>query len=151
MRRLLLHPWLTSRARFVLAAVLVAAAWPKLIDPPTFAHAVWNYALLPGWAVVPAALALPWLELFCGLALFLGVWVRAAAAWCATLMLAFCAALSLNLARHHPVDCGCFGPPAAARTQAQQLTAMGWDIVRDLALLLLAVQVLAAAGKPGRD
>ncbi len=143
----LLHPWLTVRAQIALGAVFVAAAWPKLADPPGFAEAIWNYRLAPAWLVHPAALVLPWLELLCGLALILGLWARAAAAWAGTLLLVFVAALSINLARGHPVDCGCFHTQAAPRPAPERLAGMRWDIARDLGLLLLAAQILAAAAR----
>lgn len=148
---LLLHPWLTVRSQIALGAVFVAAALPKLADPPGFAKAFWNYQLAPVWLVHPAALVLPWLELLCGLALCLGIWVRAAAGWIATLLLVFLVALSINLARHHPVDCGCFETRAAARSEEQRLDDMGWAILRDLGLLALAAQTLAAVRtRPGK-
>jgi uncharacterized membrane protein YphA (DoxX/SURF4 family) len=143
----LLHPWLTVRAQIALGAVFVAAAWPKLADPPGFAEAIWNYRLAPSWLVHPAALVLPWLELLCGVALILGLWVRAAAAWAGTLLLVFVAALSIDLARGHPVDCGCFQTQAAPRAAPERLADMRWDIARDLGLLLLAAQILAAAAR----
>jgi len=147
MIRRLLHPWLTVRAQIALGAVFVAAALPKLADPPGFAEAIWNYQLAPAWLVHPAALTLPWLELLCGLALCLGVWTRAAAAWLGALLLVFLAALSVNLARHHPVDCGCFGTHVQARTETERLQDLRWAILRDLGLLLLAAQVLAAGAQ----
>jgi uncharacterized membrane protein YphA (DoxX/SURF4 family) len=147
----LLHPWLTVRAQIALGAVFVAAAWPKLADPPGFAEAIWNYRLAPAWLVHPAALVLPWLELLCGLALILGLWVRAAGAWAGTLLLVFVAALSINLARGHPVDCGCFHTQAAPLPAPERLADMRWDIARDLGLLLLAAQILAAAAKRRRE
>lgn len=149
MRRWLLHPWLAVRAPFALGLVFIAAALSKLADPPGFAKAIWLFQLAPAWAVHPAALVLPWLELVCGLALCLGVWVRAAAAWIAVLLLAFLAAISINLARHHPVDCGCFGSGSAQKTEAQRLADMKLDLLRDLGLLLLAAQALAAGGRTG--
>jgi len=142
--RRLLHPWLTVRAQIALGAVFVAAALPKLADPPGFAQAIWNYQLAPGWLIHPAALTLPWLELLCGAALCLGVWARAAAAWLAALLLVFLAALSVNLARHHPVDCGCFHTQAAPRSAEERTADMRWALLRDLGLLALAAQVLAA-------
>ena len=145
----LLHPWLTVRCQIALGAVFVAAALPKLADPPAFAQAIWNYQLAPAWLVHPAALVLPWLELLCGLALCLGVWARAAAAWLATLLLVFVAALGINLARRHPVDCGCFHPAASALTGAERLADMRWVILRDLGLLLLAAQILTASRREG--
>jgi uncharacterized membrane protein YphA (DoxX/SURF4 family) len=145
MIRRLLHPWLTVAVRIALGCVFVAAALPKLADPPGFAEAIWNYQLAPAWLIHPAALTLPWLELLCALALCLGLWTRAAAAWLGTLLLVFLAALSINLARHHPVDCGCFGTQASVRSAEERLGDMRWAILRDLGLLVLAAQLLAAA------
>jgi uncharacterized membrane protein YphA (DoxX/SURF4 family) len=145
MKRWLTHPWLAVRIPFALGLVFIVAALPKLADPPGFAKAIWLYQLAPSWAVHPAALVLPWLELGCGLALCLGRWVRAAAAWSAILLLTFTLALAINLARHHPVDCGCFTTAEAPRTQEERLQDMRWAILRDLGLLLLAAQVLLSS------
>jgi len=147
MIRRLLHPWLTVRAAFLLGAVFVVAALPKIADPPAFAKAIHAYRLFPAALVHPAALALPWLELLTGAALCLGWRLRAAALWTGTLLLAFVAALSINLARHHPVDCGCFDPHATTRSEAERLGDMRWTILRDLGLLLLVGQVLLASGR----
>ena len=153
MKRWFLHPWLAVRAPFALGLVFAIAALAKIADPPGFAKSIWLYGLAPAWSVHPAALVLPWLELLCGLALCLGFWRRAAAAWTALLLLVFIAALSINLARRHPVDCGCFGSGGAALTEAERLAGMRWDLLRDAGLLLLALQVMAAAGKSrlGKD
>jgi uncharacterized membrane protein YphA (DoxX/SURF4 family) len=151
-RPLLLHPWLTVRAQIALGAVFVAAALPKLADPPGFAEAVWNYQLAPAWLIHPAALVLPWLELLCGLALCLGRWTRAAAGWAAALLLVFMAALTVNLARHHPVDCGCFRTQSSGRSGEERLADMRWAVLRDLGLVALAAQVIAAsAGRRKED
>jgi len=144
MKDKLLHPWLTVRTQFLLGAIFIAAALPKLLDPPAFAKAIWNYQTFPAWSIHPSALVLPWLELLCGLALCLGLWTRAAAGWLAALLLAFILTLSFNLARRHPVDCGCFGTSARILTPGERLADMRWDILRDLGLLLLAAQILAA-------
>ncbi|HEY3270503.1 MAG TPA: MauE/DoxX family redox-associated membrane protein [Geothrix sp.] len=146
----LLHPKLTMAVRIALGLVFIAAALPKIGDPPGFAKAIWAYQLVPGPALNPMALVLPWLELFCGLALCLGIWIRAAAAWVAMMLLAFGFALSINLARHHPVDCGCFGG-AAQKTMAEQFADMRWSLLRDAGLLLLAGQVLLASGLKARS
>ena len=143
--RWLLHPWLTVRAQIALGLVFVLAALSKIADPPGFAKAIWMYQLAPAWSLHPAALMLPWLELLCGLALCLGLWTRVAASWIAGFLLLFILALSVNLARHHPVDCGCFGTGTVSQTEAERLRDMKWVILRDLGLLLLAAQVLAAA------
>jgi len=142
MRAWLHHPGVTLAARLVLGLVFIAAALPKVADPPGFAKAIWGYALFPAWSLSPLALVLPWLELACGLALCLGLWVRAAALWTGALLLSFCLALGFNLARRHPVDCGCFGA-AAPKTEAERLADMRWLILRDGALFLLVAHLLA--------
>ncbi len=149
----LLDPKVTLAARLILGLVFIAAALPKLTDPPAFAKAIWAYELFPAWSLHPLALVLPWLELLCGLALCFGFWLRAATLWLGALLLSFCIALAINLARQHPVDCGCFGA-SVPKTRAEQLTDMRWLILRDVGLLLLIVQVLWASGSrtiPGAD
>lgn len=138
------HPWLTVRCQLLLGALFVVAAWPKLLDPPGFAKAVHAYALLPAWAVHAVALTLPWLELVAGTLLCLGLWVRAATAWIAALLLAFIGALGVNLVKGHPVDCGCFTQSTAPKTREERLADMRWTILRDLGMLALAAQILAA-------
>jgi uncharacterized membrane protein YphA (DoxX/SURF4 family) len=147
LRRLLLHPWLRILCQIALGGLFIAAALPKLQDPPGFAKALWAYRLFPGWSIHPLALVLPWFELLCGLALGIGAWKRAAAASLATLLLGFILALSVNLARRHPVDCGCFSTQASTRSDAERLAEMRWTILRDLGMLLLAAQILAATWK----
>lgn len=142
-RQWLLHPRLTLAARVVLGVVFIAAAVPKILDPPGFAKAIWAYQLVPVAALNPMALVLPWLELLSGLALLAGAWARPAALWAGALLLTFVLALTVNLARHHPVDCGCFGA-TTTKTESERLADMRWVLLRDLALLLLVVQVLAA-------
>ena len=144
MKRYLRSPWLTVRAQIALGLVFLIAALGKVADPPAFAKAIWNYQLFPAWSVHPVAIVLPWLELCCGLALCLGLWVRATTSWLLTLLLAFTVALSINLARHHPVDCGCFHLGGPAKTEAERLVDLRWAILRDLGLILLATQILLA-------
>jgi putative oxidoreductase len=145
-----LSPWLSIRVQLALGAIFVAAAIPKILDPPSFAHMIYNYRLLPGVAVNVLALFLPWLELVVGLALVLGFWRRTAAGVAGLLLLVFILALSINLLRGNPVNCGCFDVHAADKPRAELLAEMRWTIVRDVGILLLVAQVLAAA-RPERN
>ncbi len=144
-------PWLTIRAQIVLAGIFVVAGALKIADPPGFAHELHNYALLPERFVAPLALVMPWLEVVCGIALFLGLWRRASAAILGALLAVFIGALSIDLARGQPVDCGCFGTSAVPRTEAERLTEMKVAIGRDLLMLLLAGQVLWAVPRSFRS
>lgn len=132
------------RVQIALGAVFVAAAIPKIADPPAFAHMIYNYRLMPGGLVNALALVMPWIELVVGILLVAGVWRREAALVAAALLLVFLGAIGWNLARGHAVDCGCFEVRSAGKTPEQLLTEMKWVLLRDVGLLLLAAQVLLA-------
>ena len=136
------RPWIVRLAAWLLAAAFLAAAWPKIADPPGFAEAIHPYGLVPEGYLAPMALVLPWLEALIGLALLSGLARRSAALLASLLLLVFMGALAINLWRGHPVDCGCFGAATAVRTAAERLTSMKLDLLRDSGLLLLSLLIL---------
>ena len=138
--RLLTHPWLTIRVQLALGAIFIFAAVPKIADPPSFAHMIYNYRLLPANLINLSSLVMPWIELVCGLALVIGVWRKAALGIITLLLVVFIAAISVNLARHNAIDCGCFNVSLANRTVEQRLGDMRLDIFRDLGMLLMVTQ-----------
>jgi putative oxidoreductase len=148
-RERLTHPWLTIRVQLALGAIFIVAALPKLTDPPSFAHMIYNYRILPGGLINISALTMPWIELLAGLALVLGVWKRPAR-WIITAMLVtFIIAISINLLRNNSIDCGCFDVSAAGKTHEEMLKDMWIVVIRDLGMLLMVAQ-LAWAERVGR-
>ncbi len=95
--------------RLPLGLVFIYAALEKIIDPEAFALVIDNYRLLPQRLVAPVALTLPWLELWAGVLVLIGLWKRAAALILAGLLTAFLVAVSYNLYRGLDFECGCFG------------------------------------------
>src|SRR5262245_8400700 len=106
--------------------------------------------MVPSALVTALALILPWLEVVTGAALFLGIARRTAAKVLAILLLVFIAALGVNLARGHPVDCGCFGTSKVQKTETERLRDMKIAIARDVGLLILAAQILLATRRDER-
>ena len=141
----LTRPWLTVRVQIGLGAIFVVAAIPKIADPPSFAHMIYNYRLVPGFAVNALALVMPWVELLAGLALILGVWPRESAGLAGLLLLVFIAAIGFNLVRGHAVDCGCFDVHSAGKGRQELLNDMRWVLIRDAAMLLMVAQVIVAS------
>jgi uncharacterized membrane protein YphA (DoxX/SURF4 family) len=144
------NPWLVLAAEVVLGAVFIAAALPKIADPPGFAHMIYNYRMLPGGLVNFLALWLPWVELFAGICLVLGVWRRGAATVVSVLLILFIAAIGFNLLRGHAVDCGCFDVKSAGKTRDQLLRDMWWVLARDVGMLALTLVSLAASFREPR-
>jgi uncharacterized membrane protein YphA (DoxX/SURF4 family) len=137
----LTHPWLTIRVQIALGLFFVIAALPKLSDPPSFAHMVYNYRIVPGALINLMALTMPWIELLCGLALILGIWKDAARTLIALLLLVFILAISVNLMRNNAIDCGCFDVTAAGKSHEERIADMRFVVVRDLGMLLMCAQL----------
>lgn len=133
--------WLPRFAAWALGFVFLAAALPKLADPPGFAQALHGFDLLPEKLLAPLALTLPWLELWMSLALLAGVARRSAALLALSLLLTFSGALGWNLIQGHAVDCGCFGSGASKSTE-ERFRDMKLGLSRNLILGLLAMYCL---------
>lgn len=147
----LTHPWLTVRVQIALGAIFVVAALPKITDPPSFAHMIYNYRLLPGGLINITALIMPWVELLAGLALILGVWVRPARWIVGTMLVMFIIAIAINLARDNAIDCGCFDVSAANLTHEERIRDMWMVILRDIGMLLMVAQLWWAERVRGRE
>lgn len=146
-RDALTHPWLTVRTQIALGIFFIVAALPKIADPPSFAHMVYNYRLLPGPLVNLATLTMPWAELLMGVALICGIWRRTAAVLVGALLVVFIVAISINLLRGNAIDCGCFDVADAGKSVVEKFHDMWMVILRDVGMLLLVAQGLLGADR----
>jgi|Deesub1362A_J573_1020465.scaffolds.fasta_scaffold00270_4 uncharacterized membrane protein YphA (DoxX/SURF4 family) len=121
--------------RLFLGGLFVYAGSIKVLDPGGFAQAVYNYRLLPGWAVNPVAIILPWVEIVTGTCLLLGIWIPGASLLASGLLSLFFLALTSSLARGLDIACGCFSTSRGSETVDI------FYILRDLLLLGMAVWV----------
>jgi uncharacterized membrane protein YphA (DoxX/SURF4 family) len=140
-REAITHPWLTIRVQLALGAIFVAAALPKIADPPSFAHMIYNYRVLPAGLINISALVMPWVEIVAGTSLLLGVWKRPARWIIGAMLVVFILAISFNLFRGNAIDCGCFDTSAANKTYEERIRDMWIVIVRDLGMLLMIAQM----------
>ena len=129
--------WFELIARWVLGTVFVYASYHKIIAPAQFAKVIYGYYLFPSVSINLIAIILPFLELFCGLALVLGIYPRSAALIINILMIAFILALSVNLIRGQEFDCGCFSFAEKGYTYSVKEL-----LIRDIVLLGSGLLVL---------
>jgi uncharacterized membrane protein YphA (DoxX/SURF4 family) len=128
-------------ARWFLGLTFIYASYHKIVLPAHFAKIIYGYDLLPGASINLIAIILPFLELFAGLALVLGVYPRSAAAIINGMLLAFIVGITINLMRGHEFDCGCFAfGEQGSTSSATQLLA------RDTLLVMLGFYVLRYDG-----
>jgi len=109
-------------AEFIIGGVFIYAGAIKALDPVGFANDIDNYKILP-WAIgVGLAFYLPWLEIFCGLALV---------------------AHRADKIRGLDITCGCFGHATKNWSFSAHLTL-------DLAILgaLLALRLANRSQEP---
>lgn len=139
---ILRNEWLSLIARLVVGVVYVYASIDKIIHPEAFAKIVSNYHILPGSLINIFALFLPWVEMFCGIALIIGARVLGASTILAGLTAVFIVAVGINVLRGVNIACGCFSTSSKARTLGLTL------LIQDAVLLLLALHVLVRG--PGR-
>jgi uncharacterized membrane protein YphA (DoxX/SURF4 family) len=125
-------------ARWILGVVFIYASIHKILDPAAFARAVYLYQILPDGLVNLAALVLPWVELFLGILLIIGIWMPGTAALCTLLFMVFMGALSYNLARGLDIGCGCFSTSPAAEAAGIR------TVARDGIFLVVSLYLLCA-------
>lgn len=95
-------------ARLLIGSLFVYASIYKILDPADFANAIRNYMILPPqWSNI-VALTLPWIELFAGSLLILGIQTRPAALLTTGMLSVFLCAIVYAYAIGLNIDCGCF-------------------------------------------
>jgi uncharacterized membrane protein YphA (DoxX/SURF4 family) len=123
----------------LVGGVFVYASIDKILYPVEFAKAVYNYQMLPLPLSNLMAMSLPWLELFAGLALLVGVLRRESALALSGLLVSFIIALSVNIYRGVDIDCGCLGLSGGGRTVGMM------TVVEDVILLIGTLFLLSRA------
>ena len=97
--------------RLLIGAVFLVSGLEKALSPyQNFLYAVQDYQVLPGWGEVAVARFFPWLELFVGVFVVLGLWTRLALKAALVMFGVFISVVGQALLRKLPLDqCGCFG------------------------------------------
>jgi hypothetical protein len=128
---------------FGVAAVFIFAGVLKVIDPVGFANDIDNYKIVPWTLAVGLAFYLPWLEIFCALALVFRRWYRGALSILIGLTSVFIVATVAAKLRGLDITCGCFG-------HASQNWSFPAHMATDFAILAAVIALLIAhrASKP---
>jgi uncharacterized membrane protein YphA (DoxX/SURF4 family) len=131
---------LTCILRLLAGGVFLVAGVLKVLDPAHFAADIDHFRLLPYFAVAPLALYLPWLEIICGLAVFVSAWRRSALVLLLVMTVVFIAAITSAWMRGLDIRCGCFGAASTAPLVV--------DLAFDLVLGGVLVWLLRVESRP---
>lgn len=135
--------WVALAARLGLAAVWLVSGLHTLTDLSASVRTVSAYQLFPYPVAVAIGSAQPVIETLLGIALVVGIAIRLIAAISGVAFLIFIAGIASVWARGLRIDCGCFSSGGALGSD--QPTTYGWDILRDVGFLVLALLVFLLA------
>lgn len=101
--------WLIFGLRLVLGGIFIAASIGKLQYQTEFINMVIGYGILPDSLANAYGLIVPWVELFIGCSLVLGIFPRCNSAVSILLTISFAVASTYRLVNPVGGGCGCFG------------------------------------------
>ena len=130
----------------IIGGIFIYAGAIKVLDPVQFANDIDNYKILPWTIGAGLAFYLPWLEIFCGLALIARRLYLGGLSILTALVAVFLVATTAAKVRGLDITCGCFG-------HASQNWNFPTHLAIDLAILaaLLALSFRVASGNRVQD
>jgi hypothetical protein len=122
--------------RFALGLIFTVSGFEKALSPSeNFLYVIQQYQALPGPLAHLASVVFPWIELFIGIFLILGLWLPVALRLSALMNGTLVLMVGQAILRRLPFgDCGCFG-------ELVHLPLKG-VLVLDLAMLAAAIMCL---------
>ncbi|MDO9334384.1 MAG: MauE/DoxX family redox-associated membrane protein [Dehalococcoidales bacterium] len=109
MNIILKNKWVVLAFRVILGGIFLAASISKILDRSGFVSTVVGYELIPRTLAEVYGWVIPWVELYIGCSLVLGVLPRVSAAMSIPLVISFAVASSYALEKFPDSICGCFG------------------------------------------
>jgi putative oxidoreductase len=130
----------------IIGGIFIYAGAIKVLDPVQFANDIDNYKILPWTIGAGLAFYLPWLEIFCGLALIARRLYLGGLSILTALVAVFLVATIAAKVRGLDITCGCFG-------HASQNWNFPTHLALDLAILgfLLALSFRVVSGNRLQD
>ncbi|MBS3819555.1 DoxX family membrane protein [bacterium] len=119
--------------RLVLGGIFIWSGVMKIMNPLEFAQDIENYRVFPQVLSFFLALILPWIELFCGLFLIIGLFLQASSFLLSVLLFCFLILVGTTILRGIDIQCGCFGALSLKTNYKLFLT--------DLLLLFFALSI----------
>ena len=104
------HHYVWLAARVILGGIFMLTSIPKIANINAFIELVSGYGILPEGLARLFGSVLPWVELYLGCSLILGVFVRLAQVIVIPLSAAFAFGGIYAMTHGSGIICGCFGP-----------------------------------------
>jgi uncharacterized membrane protein YphA (DoxX/SURF4 family) len=122
--------------RILLGSVFVYASIDKIAFPLRFAEIVQNYHILPIFLIKPFSILLPWIELFVGVSLIVGLYVNRCALISSLLVAVFMVAIAIRSFAGPIKECGCMSELSFLKSDKASVL-----ILRDTIILMIGVSI----------
>lgn len=129
-------------AAWIFGGVFIFSGFVKVRDPQLFLMQIRGFLLLGDPFAAWVALGLPWLEIFCGIAVVIGFLRRSGLILLGLALVVFIIVLAIAWGRGLDIECGCFG--SAVKTSLRM------ELLIDLVLLALGLGLLRRASRQAR-
>ena len=124
-----INPILILFIRLILGLVFIYASYDKILDPEKFARNINYYHVVPFGLENSIAIFLPWLELFIGFGLIIGVFINGSAILSGGLLCLFIIMIFQAILRGFNIECGC---------GLKEGDMVGWSKILENSVLLFA-------------
>ena len=101
------NPYIILSMRILTGMVFIIASYDKLLDPQQFSRDISNYHFIPFGLENTVAIVLPWIELFIGLGLILGIMIDGSVLISGVLLIMFNFLVIQAMLRGFNIECGC--------------------------------------------
>jgi len=101
------YPFFIVFLRIAIGIIFIVASIDKISDPAGFAREISNYHMIPYGLENIIAIFLPWLELFIGIGLVIGIMVDGASFLTSSLLALFILMIFQAIIRGFNIECGC--------------------------------------------
>jgi thiol-disulfide isomerase/thioredoxin/uncharacterized membrane protein YphA (DoxX/SURF4 family) len=139
MKAVFQNKWLILFLRLGLGAIFIVASIAKIQDIAKFISTINSYGILSGGLANLYGYVVPWVELFIGCSMILGVFIRFSAIISFLLTISFMIASSYALINDVGGPCGCFGQFLSMSHQV--------SLTIDVLMIMAAIIVIFYKGK----
>ncbi len=140
MKKLLNNEYVLLICRIIVGLMFIVVGVGKIANPEEFAQEIANYQILPYLFVNITAIIVPWIELFAGILLLLGVQTKSSSIVIAVMTVVFTIAVIIAIAKGLNIECGCYSNIASQQVGLPK-------VLENIGLLILTFIIILSDNK----
>ena len=132
LKKIIFSPYIYLVFRLILGGIFIFSGTVKLMDTYKFAGIIYEYGILPGFLINPAAICLPLIEIIGGLGLVFNL--KYSLELVTAMLILFIGVLWFGILKDLNIDCGCF-----SKDEIQEQGSLHKALSRDIIFIAISV------------